>query len=78
MSWNYRVIKRNSDGNEWYGIYEVYYDDSGRPVACTETPINPFGETLDELATDLQHFTEAMAKPALDFDQFVGLPEKGL
>jgi len=78
MSWNYRVIRRSSGAEEWYAIYEVYYDDAGRPIACTESPSRPFGETPEELAADLQHFTEALEKPALDYDQITGQPEKGL
>ena len=76
--WNYRVLKRTSSKEEWYEIYEVYYDDSGQPIACTESPARPFGETLEELEADLQHFAEAMEKPVLDYDQIVGTPEKGL
>lgn len=33
MSWNYRVVARkDTDGDEYYGIYEVYYDNQTQKV----------------------------------------------
>lgn len=78
MAWDYRVMKRTAGDEVWYEIHEVYYDNSGRPVACTEQPSKPFGENITELAADLQYFTEALEKPPLDYDTLAGVPEKGL
>jgi hypothetical protein len=63
MSWNLRVIKNNETG--WFGIYEVYYDQDGKPSSWTEEPVCPAGEDYDELLSDIDHFNAAMKKPAL-------------
>jgi hypothetical protein len=50
MSWTYRVIRRVfNDGAEQYGIHEVYYKDGGFAHSCTENPVIPTGDTLDDL-----------------------------
>ena len=78
MSWNYRILKRRYGEDVSYGVYEVYYDDEGRVVACSEWPLEPFGETFDDLAADLQLFAAAATRPALDYDEIVDVDEKGL
>jgi hypothetical protein len=58
---------RTTEGDtEWFAIYEVYDDDNGRPEARTEEPAHPAGETLEELADDLQAYQEALQQPVLD------------
>ena len=51
--WNYRIIRhadKDHEGNdvEWYNIHEVFYE-KGKPIMVTHDPIDPFGETVDEL-----------------------------
>lgn len=71
MSWNYRVIRHTVDGETGYGVHEVYYNEDGKPIACTEEPAKPYGETPDELAKDVLHFASALEKPVLDYSYFV-------
>jgi hypothetical protein len=66
MSWDYRVV-RTAHG---YAIYEVYYDDGGRPEARTEDPASPFGETLEALVDDVRHYLAALRQPVLDDARF--------
>jgi hypothetical protein len=66
MTWNYRVIHTTDGEEEFFAIYEVYYDDNGRPEARTEEPAHPAGETLEELADDLQAYQAALQQPVLD------------
>ncbi len=62
MEWNYRVFhEKNGD----YTIREVYYDDDGSIIACTDNPAEPMGESLEELAQDLKWFGEALMLPIL-------------
>jgi len=68
--WNYRVIKRSFSGEVTFGIYEVYYDDSENPSACTETPVEPYGETVEELMLVLDMMRSAAEKPTLNYDDF--------
>ncbi len=62
MEWNYRVF-REKDGD--YTIREVYYDEKGSILACTENAVEPTGESLKELAQDLEWFREALTLPVL-------------
>ena len=38
MIWNYQILRHKGvDGNEdWYGVHEVFRDDAGKIMACTE------------------------------------------
>jgi hypothetical protein len=62
MTWNYRVFREESGEHV---IREVYYDEDGAIVACTEDPVEPMGESLEELAKDLAYFQKALSHPVL-------------
>lgn len=50
MTWNYRAVKTEKG----YGIYEVYYDKTGKPEGRTPEPIFDFYcETLEELIAEI-------------------------
>jgi hypothetical protein len=61
MTWNYRVI----ENEEMFQIHEVYYNEAGEITAISENPVAPAGESLEELAKDLEHYAEALKKPVL-------------
>lgn len=76
MSWNYRVIKKESvyprelqtyDGEteEYFEIHEVYYKDDGSIKMYSELPSSPFGLDSKELYANLMKMTEAWSKPIL-------------
>lgn len=83
-SWNYRVVRKSSKyqnseiGEERvdysYGIHEAYYDDNRHVGMITESPVEPFGETIEELRHCWLIMVEAFGQPILDFDQ---IPEPG-
>lgn len=75
MSWNYRVIKHVADGEEFYQIHEVYYNDENNPASITEEGIVPFGETTEELSHTLIHMMSALTKPVLNATMFTNDPE---
>lgn len=63
MTWNYRVFREEDGG---YVIREVFYDDDDSSIeACTEKAVEPFGESLEELAQDIEWFKEALTMPVL-------------
>ena len=62
MTWNYRVF-REDDGD--YVIREVFYDEEGTVLGCTADPVEPYGQSLEELARDIEWFQEAVTLPAL-------------
>lgn len=62
--WSYRVYK-NDQGE--YGIIEYYQLDTG--VARTDF-VKPYGETLEELAFDINHYKAALEQPVLTSKDF--------
>jgi len=82
--WNYRVVRKkkvyqDSSGKKeridyTYAIHEAYYDKNGFAGAITEDPIEPFGETIEELRHSWLMMAEAFGKPMLDYDM---IPEPG-
>ena len=62
MTWNYRVF-REENGD--HVIREVFYTEDGAILTCTAEAIEPFGESLEELAQDLAWFQEALQLPVL-------------
>jgi hypothetical protein len=62
MTWNYRVFR---EANGDHIIREVFYAEDSSVVGCTENAVEPFGESLDELAKDIEWFKEALELPVL-------------
>ena len=65
MTWNYRVFRENESD---YVIREVFYAEDGIILGCTSDPVEPFGQSLDELAHAIDDFKAALALPMLTFD----------
>tara|TARA_Y100000310_G_scaffold314436_1_gene363775 strand:+ start:322 stop:690 length:369 start_codon:yes stop_codon:yes gene_type:complete len=65
--WDYRVVhKTEEDGDEWYSIQEVYYDDeTGEPIAQT-TDLQIEGDTITGLKTQLERMLKSLDKPVVD------------
>jgi hypothetical protein len=82
--WNYRVVRKKTvyqDSsskkeriNYTYAIHEAYYDKNGFAGAITTDPVEPFGETIEELRHSWVMMAEAFGKPILDYDM---IPEPG-
>lgn len=70
--WNYRVIKKHFESpyeKEFrYGIHEAYYDDEGRIISISVEPMDPHGDTPEELAEDMKYMALALEKPILDYE----------
>jgi hypothetical protein len=62
------IHHKEKNGEEWYGIHEVYYNADEAPCMMTEEPCMPAGETKKELMNDLSMMTEALTKPVLEYD----------
>jgi hypothetical protein len=66
MSWNYRLVERETTGGGTvYAIHEVYYGSTGRIKGWTAEPTHPMGETLGEFARDFAHYQSAQKRPIL-------------
>lgn len=62
IKWNYRVF-REQNGD--YIIREVFYAEDGSLLGCTENAVEPWGQSLEELAKNIEWFKEALALPVL-------------
>lgn len=73
MSWNYRIMQlADPQGNPYWEIREVYYDETGRPNGYTDRgaitlategdkPLTP----VEALRWQLQRMLEGLEKPIL-------------
>ncbi len=66
--WNYRVIKKHDSKSEntSYQIHEIYYREDGIIDAWTESPVQPYGDTSQELQEDIRFFLQAFRHPVLE------------
>lgn len=76
MAWNYRVVRKNVYMGKTiapevqFGIHETYYNDKDEPTAITTDHMRPYGETLEELKSDLEKMVAALDKPVLNWEDF--------
>lgn len=63
--WNYRVIRRETDGVPYYAIYEVYYNEADEAEFWSQEPVAPSGNDLDDLHLGLDNMRKALAAPVL-------------
>lgn len=61
--WNYRVMAREGT----LGIYEVFYKPDGEVHWFSADPVPAAGESMDELAADIQRQANALNQPVLDY-----------
>ena len=73
MTWDYRVMRRvtkvNGKRDVSFGIYEIFFDEKGKLEGWTEDSVEPHGDTLKDLKTDLKWMTQAFNKPILDYNK---------
>jgi hypothetical protein len=64
--WNHRVVRMPDDGfgNEWFEVQEVYYNRKGEPCGYCASYVG--GETLEELQTQIDRHSKALALPILN------------
>ncbi len=69
MHWNNRIL-RHPDGS--YGLHEVFYNDEGKPSACTEESLIGQYESVTELRKilDLMLKDVRSNNPVLKWDDF--------
>lgn len=72
MHWNYRVVFMEDDrwGDQWMELREVFYNEAGEPVGHSATTV--MGGSVDEVAECLKLMGEAIAKPVMKHEEFVG------
>ena len=72
MHWNYRVVFMEDDkwGDQWHELREVFYNEAGEPVGHSATTV--MGDSPEEINECLQNMGEAVTKPVMKRNDFVG------
>lgn len=75
--WDWRVVRHEEEGRTWYGIHEVYFGKGGTVLTMTEDPIEPYGDTLEEIIQDLRDMLKvAETGLVVEYDRFGAEPPK--
>lgn len=64
MTWNYRIIRTEDDGETDLALHEVYYED-GKPTSWTCEPAAVAGSDLSALTLNLAWMLKALTMPPL-------------
>lgn len=81
MTWNLRLVKHTNRKLQrtWYGVHEVFYTDSGKPLAMTQDPIQVEGDTPEEVHSYLNMIRRDLKRtPMLDADKVKWAPFRAL
>ena len=71
-TWNNRILKRTIGDVDYYGIYEVHYDDD-KPIMCTMEPKLGLYESVEEIIEDIEIIRKDIDKhkdDVLEYDDF--------
>lgn len=67
--WNHRVMRHVDDGEEWFAIHEVHYDDDGTPHSWTEQPTSVSStDGIDGIEWALEGMLKCLKKPVLEYE----------
>lgn len=61
MHWDYRVVLED----DCYTIRTVYYDEKEQIIACSEKGVEPHGDSIESLQTELELLQAALTKTVL-------------
>lgn len=63
--WNHRIMVSEHEGEPYFQIHEVYYNEKGVPVSHTKEPIGVCGDSIEEILWVLEKMGECTKKPVL-------------
>lgn len=66
MTWNHRVVKFTENGEDWYAVCEVYYNDDGTIYAHTQDGIRVTGESVEELKETLERMLRCVDQKVVE------------
>jgi hypothetical protein len=73
MTWNYRIVRKQVDGEHYFQIYEVYYEGKGisdkNIKYMSQEPIAPFGHSKKELKHDMKIMSQAFKLPVINYEK---------
>ncbi len=64
--WNHRVLRETlPNGEYYYSIHEVFYNDDGSIYAYTKDPIDVGGESIKDIRQTLNWIRKCLKNPVL-------------
>jgi len=63
--WNHRVLKEKLNGEDWYSVREVFYNDDGSIYSYTVEPVDISGESIADLKEYTQWILDCLDKDIL-------------
>jgi hypothetical protein len=76
--WNFRIIQVGDGEKAYFGIHEVFYDDKGNPIACTEKAVDVGADSKKGIAWVLKKMALGAKKPVLKYEMFEKMEKKSL
>lgn len=70
MTWNYRAIQHEVDGEQYIAIHEVYYDGQGTPCAFAVEPCPVVADDVDGMRQILTRMLASLDLRPLNPDDF--------
>jgi hypothetical protein len=65
MGWNHRILATERNGEVYFQVHEVYYNDDGIPERYTLNPISVGCETINGIRWTINKMAESVKKPVL-------------
>ena len=60
MTWNHRVVRFKHEGEDWYAVCEVYYNEDGSIYAHTQDGVRVTGDNVEELRETLERMLRCL------------------
>ena len=65
MRWDYRIIRTEKAGEQYFGIHEVFYPSNNRPTWVSNPARACYVGTVDDLKAHLDDMAKAFDRPVL-------------
>lgn len=63
--WNHRVLAFEQNGESYFQVHEVYYDENDKANRYAKNPISIGSETIEGINWTLNQMLECLGKPIL-------------
>ena len=76
MVWNYQILKHTDKGQDFFSVHEVYRDEVGKIMACTEGNGVLPSETSEEVIKSLKMMLKDCERYSATYE-YLNVPEEG-
>ena len=65
LKWDYRILAYEYDGEVYFQIHQVYYNEEGKPAGYVESPASVGSKEVKGVRRILNKMPECLEKPIL-------------